>query len=217
MAVTLFDARSGALAELRPAAPPKVLLCLGPSAGAREEHVHRLLWRVLEHAGFTLSRLMAVDENASRADASVAGSEPKAGLWVRPEPVAAKELPEPQARRDKGFLEADFHLLMVKTHYRAPVRFSWEALAAAREERLELASIAKSLAGAPAEASSSRAGGLLAPFQGVPGQGSGRGGGPGRPLGRAQAGGPLPGLPGGPAEGGGPRPGAGPLYLIGPH
>jgi hypothetical protein len=44
MAVTLFDARSGALAELRPAAPPKVLLCLGPSAGAREEHVHRLLW-----------------------------------------------------------------------------------------------------------------------------------------------------------------------------
>jgi hypothetical protein len=154
MAVTLFDARSGALAELRPAAPPKVLLCLGPSAGAREEHVHRLLWRVLEHAGFTLSRLMAVDENASRADASVAGSEPKAGLWVRPEPVAAKELPEPQARRDKGFLEADFHLLMVKTHYRAPVRFSWEALAAAREERLELASIAKSLAGAPAEASS---------------------------------------------------------------
>jgi hypothetical protein len=140
MAVTLFDARSGALAELRPAAPPKVLLCLGPSAGAREEHVHRLLWRVFE--------------NASRADASVAGSEPKAGLWVRPEPVAAKELPEPQARRDKGFLEADFHLLMVKTHYRAPVRFSWEALAAAREERLELASIAKSLAGAPAEASS---------------------------------------------------------------
>jgi hypothetical protein len=154
MAVTLFDARAGAPAELRPAAPPKVLLCLGPAAGAREEHAHRLLWRVLEHNGFTLSRLMAVDENASKADVAVAGEQPRSGLWVRPAPIAAKELPEPQARRDKGFLEADFHLLMVKTHYRTPVRFSWEALAAAREERLELASIAKSLAGAPAEASS---------------------------------------------------------------
>lgn len=154
MAVTLFDARAGALAELRPAAPPKLLLCLGPSAGAREEHAHRLLWRVLETGGLTLSRLMAVDTNAAKADVAVAGTEPKAGLWVKPASIAAQELPEPQARRDKGFLEADFHLLMLKTHYRAPVRFSWEALSAARDERLELAAIAKSLAGAPAEYSS---------------------------------------------------------------
>lgn len=154
MALTLFDARAGAPAELKPAAPPKVLLSLGPSAGAREEHAHRLLWRVLEFHGFTLSRLTAADENAARADVAVAGSEPQAGLWVKPASIPARELPEPQARRDKGFLEADFHLLMLRTHYRSPVRFSWEALAAARDERLELAAVAKSLAGAPAEYSS---------------------------------------------------------------
>lgn len=154
MALTLFDARSGALAPLAPAAPPKVLLSLGPAAGAREEHVARLLARALESHGSTVSRVMAVDENASRADVAVAGAPPQAGLWVKPAAIAAKELPEPQARRDKGFLEADFHLFMLRAHYRSPVRFSWEGLAAARDERLELASIAKSLAGAPAEYSS---------------------------------------------------------------
>lgn len=154
MALTLFDARAGSPAELKPAAPPKVLLCLGPAAGAREEHVHRLLWRVLELHGLTPSRVMAVDENAARADAAVAGAEPKSGLWVRPVPIAAKDLPEPEARRAKGFLEADFHLFMTKTHYRAPLAFSWDGLAAAAAERRELSAIAKGLAGAPAEASS---------------------------------------------------------------
>lgn len=154
MSLTLFDARAGALAPLKPAAPPKTLLCLGPAAGAREEHAARLLARVLESSGLTPSRVTSADENAARADVSVAGAEPQAGLWVKPAPVDAKGLPEPQTRRDKGYLEADFHLLMIRTHYRSPLSFSWDALEAAAAERRELAAIAKSLAGAPAEYSS---------------------------------------------------------------
>lgn len=154
MAVTLFDARVGALVELKPASAPKVLLCLGPSAGEREEHVARFLARTLEFSGLTPSKVMAVDAASAAADVAVAGAAPASGLWVRPASVAAKDLPEAQARRDKGFLEADYHLLMMRTSYRAPLRFSWDALAAARAERADLAALAKGLAGAPAEASS---------------------------------------------------------------
>lgn len=135
MAVTLFDSSSGVAAPLPPSAMPDIVIASGP----RGEELSVALRRVLSFHGLT-------------ASVTLDAKPPKAGLWVQPAPFTGA--PPEAARRARGFAPEDWSLYLARVHYRTPLAFSWEGLSAARAERAELLSIAKGLAGAPAESSS---------------------------------------------------------------
>jgi hypothetical protein len=67
---------------------------------------------------------------------------------VTPEEASAEAL------SSRGFSAEDFHYMCLKTHFRKPLPFSWDALAAARSDLGALRSSAASLAGVTLEPSS---------------------------------------------------------------
>lgn len=135
MRVTFFDPRAGELRELRPAAPPAVGVELG-AEGARERATHAGLVDALTYLGFA---------PGPGAEVRVGGADPGAERpWLVPGP--APDLPGGAALRDRGFTPADQRYLCLKTHYRKPLAFSWDALAAARRELADLRGSARSLA-----------------------------------------------------------------------
>lgn len=135
VAVALFDESSGVAVALRPEATPDIVVAKGP----RGEALAAVLRRVLDFHGLA-------------AVVSVREAPPKAGLWLSPAPLTGA--PSEAERRSRGFSGEDWSLYLARTHYRAPLAFSWDALAAARAERADLLAVARGLAGAPAESSS---------------------------------------------------------------
>ncbi len=135
MAVSLFDASSGAKLALSPAAMRPIAVATGPRGTA----VAAVLRRTLAFHG--------VD-----GAVTVSARPPEGGLWLSPAPLTG--LPAEGEVRSKGFAPEDWALYLARVHYRTPLLFSWRGLEAARAERADLLAMAKSLADAPAEASS---------------------------------------------------------------
>lgn len=134
MALSLFDASTGAPVALGPAT---TAVCV--AAGPRAEAVSAVLRRVLSFHGLTAAVMVSAEP-------------PKAGPWVSPAPLTGA--PSEADRRSRGFSGEDWSLYLARVHYRRPLAFSWEGLAAARGERADLLTIARNLVGASAESSS---------------------------------------------------------------
>lgn len=143
----------GALTAWVPADPAKVRLAVkaakaGPATSARVRAVSAAARGALAYLGF------------SAPEGAKGGSELK--LAVAP---AAPEEASPEALAARGFTPEDFHYLCLKTHFRKPLAFSWEALAAARSELAALRSSQASLAGVTLEPSSRGVTGYLHRFR----------------------------------------------------
>ncbi len=136
MALSLYDPRTGALREFRAAAPPTV----GVDAAGRAP-------RELVLNGALVDALAFLGLKARPGlEIRVGGSDPgPAAAWLRAAPLEG-EAPGEAALAARGFSAADFRFFCLKTHYRRPLAFSWESLAAARAELAELRTAARALA-----------------------------------------------------------------------
>lgn len=144
MGLTFFDERTAARAEFVPAAPPAVGVALGGDS-PRERAVHSSLTRALFYLGFQPTkgselRVGGPDRGSSR-------------VWLQVAPATGLQAPSDAEIKSRGFAPVDFHYLCLKTHYRKPLTFSWEALAAARGELADLRGIQRSLAAESSEPS----------------------------------------------------------------
>jgi len=75
----------------------------------------------------------------------VGGKDPgPSAAWLKVAPLEG-EVPGEAALKARGFSPDDFRYYCLKTHYRKPLAFSWEALGAAREESSRLKASARSL------------------------------------------------------------------------
>ncbi|MBI3565798.1 MAG: hypothetical protein HY079_11420 [Elusimicrobia bacterium] len=154
MGLSFFDPRTGARAEFRPPAAPAVGLDAAGRA-PREAVVAAALADALSFLGL-----------APRAGAEirVGGDDPGPGAaWLQV--GDAPGWPDDAALRARGFSPEDLRYLALKTHYRKPLAVSWDALAAARRERGDLAAAARALAGVSLEPSSRGRAGYLHRFR----------------------------------------------------
>jgi hypothetical protein len=155
VALTLYDPRTGGLREFRAAAPPAV----GMDAAGRTPRDRILGASVVDVLLFL-------------------GMKPRPGLEIRvgggdPGPGAAwltaaaldGEAPDGAALAARGFAPEHFRFLCAKTHYRKPLAFSWEALAAARRELDELRAAARALSGVELDPSARGRAGYLHRFR----------------------------------------------------
>lgn len=156
MGQTFFDPRTGARAEFRPAASQAVGVERAGD-GPRERAVAAALDAALAFLGLT---------PGPGKDIRVGGAEPPAGVvWLSVAPLTGVPFPGDAALAARGFAPLDFRFLCLKTHYRRPLAFSWEALAAAKAERGELLSLARSLSEVTLEPSSRGRAGYLRRFR----------------------------------------------------
>jgi hypothetical protein len=96
----------------------------------------------------------------------VGGRDPGPGrAWLKVGPATGPALPGSAALSARGFSHDDLRFLFLKTHYRAPLAFSWEALASARAERSDLLLTARGLAGVSLEPSPRGRAGYLHRFR----------------------------------------------------
>lgn len=120
--------------ELRPAAPPRVGAALAEGAGARERAVAAALTDALIFLG--------LEPGAGReVVVGVKEPEPEA-VWLQPAALTGP-VPDAVGLSSRGFLPADLDFYLRATHYRRPLAFSWDGLAAARSERARLAAVAR--------------------------------------------------------------------------
>ncbi len=153
----------GTLAPWSPAAPPRVLVLTetrgaGPATSARARAAAMAACGALEFLGFEPG-----DDLSGPVDLRVtAGQGPGPRLCVA---SVSSEEAAPQALAGRGFTHEDFHYLCLKTHPRRPLAFSWEALAAARDELSRLRASEASLAGVSLEPSSRGVTGYLHRFR----------------------------------------------------
>ena len=155
MGLTLFDPRTGAPAEFKPAVQPYVGLELGFD-GARERSLHLSLSRALVFLGLT---------PRPGTEIRVGGRDPGAAtVWLA---VGAMQgaIPDAAALAGRGFTPDDLGFLCLKTHYRRPLPFTWEALAAARGELRELRACAAAHADISLEPSARARAGYLHRFR----------------------------------------------------
>jgi len=153
--LTFFDPRAGVRAEFKPASQPEVGLELG-SDGPRERAVRDALAGALVFLGL---------KPVSGAEIRVGGASAGGGAWLQVAPATGNALPDDAALAARGYSPADFRYLCLKTHYRKPLAFSWEALAAARAERGDLGAAARSLADVSLEPSARARAGYLHRFR----------------------------------------------------
>jgi hypothetical protein len=143
MGLSFFDPRTGAAREFRPAAAPKVGV-EAAGRGPRELVLAAALGDVLRFVGL---------EPVAGTEIRVGGEAPAPeAVWLAAPPLAGTA-PAPVELASRGFSADDVRFLCLRTHYRRPLAFSWEALAAARDERRALAEAARSLAGTSQEPS----------------------------------------------------------------
>ena len=139
----------GALAAWAPSAPPKAFVLVetksaGPVTAARARAVAVAACGALEFLGYE-----TVDAPAATVDLRVSvapGTGPR--LVVAPSSIETADFAA------HGFSSEDFHYFCLKTHFRKPLAFRWDALAAARGELSDLRASARSLAGVTLEPSS---------------------------------------------------------------
>ncbi|MFI5360847.1 MAG: hypothetical protein ACHQ49_02660 [Elusimicrobiota bacterium] len=144
MGVSFFDPRIGALRDFRAAAPPRV----GVDAAGKTAR-ERVLGAALADALLFLGL-----KPEPGAEIRVGGKDPGPGAaWLK---AAALEgdAPGEAVLAARGFSLEQFRFLCARTHYRRPLAFSWEALAAARLELSELRASARALAGVSLDPSS---------------------------------------------------------------
>ncbi|MFI5349192.1 MAG: hypothetical protein ACHQ2Z_06595, partial [Elusimicrobiota bacterium] len=136
MGLSFYDPRTGRLREFRAAAPPIV----GVNAAGRAPR-ERILAAALADALLFLGL-----KAGPGLEIRVGGGDPgPAAAWLKPAPLDG-EAPGEAALSARAFSPGDFRFFCAKTHYRRPLAFSWEALAAARAELSELRACARSLA-----------------------------------------------------------------------
>ncbi|MFI5346197.1 MAG: hypothetical protein ACHQ51_07475 [Elusimicrobiota bacterium] len=129
MGLTLFDPRTGARAEFKPASQPAVGLELA-GTGPRERALHAGLSSALVFLGL---------EPRPGKEIRVGGKDPgPKAAWLVAGELTGEEAPDAAALRSRGFSPDDFQFLCLKTHYRRPLAFSWQALDAARAELRDL-------------------------------------------------------------------------------
>ena len=156
MGLTLFDPRTGRNADFKPAHPSRAGL-EAASGGARERAVHAAAAGALAFLGL---------EPVPGAELRVGGDRPAdSTAWLVVGKLNAPVDPGPAVLSAKGFSTEDFHYLCLKTHYRKPLEFSWEALAAARAEREDLLRAAAAHAGVALEPSPRGRAGYLHRFR----------------------------------------------------
>jgi hypothetical protein len=133
--LSLYDPRIGALREFRAAAPPAV----GVDAAGRLPR-ERILSESLHDA------LLFLGLNPGPGlEIRVGGLDPgPAAAWLKAAALDG-EAPVEAALAARGFTPEHFRFWCVKTHYRRPLAFSWEALAAARSELADLRASARAL------------------------------------------------------------------------
>ena len=135
MGLSFYDPRTGALREFRAAAPPAVGLDAAGRA-PRELVLSAALTDALLFLGLQAGRGLEI---------RVGGSDPgPAAAWLKAAPLDGEAAGE-AGLAARGFSPEHFRFMCVKTHYRRPLAFSWEALAAARAELSELRACARSL------------------------------------------------------------------------
>lgn len=135
MALSLYDPRAGELREFRPAAPPDVGVDAA-GRGPREAVLGSALADSLRFLGLTVR---------PGSEIRVGGKDPgPSAAWLKAAPPSG-DVPGQAALISRGFSPMDFRFFCLKTHYRKPLAFSWEALAAARAELAELRSAAAAL------------------------------------------------------------------------
>lgn len=156
MGLTFFDPGTGALAELRPSAPPRV--GLEPAGAApRELAVHAALSSALVFLGL---------EPVAGAEIRVGGADRGAAkAWLKVSALTGAGELSPGALAARGFSDADLRFFFLKTHYRKPLAFSWAALSAARGELRELRAAAAAHAGVSLEPSARGHAGYLIRFR----------------------------------------------------
>lgn len=136
MALILYDPRAGELRAFRAAAPPDVGV---DDAGRapRERVLGGALRDALRFLGLTARPGLEI---------RVGGLDPgAAAAWLKAAALDG-EAPGEAALAARGFSAADFRFYCLKTHYRRPLAFSWEKLAAARAELADLSASARALA-----------------------------------------------------------------------
>lgn len=142
MGAAFFDPRAGERREFRPAAPPDVGF-RAAAAGPRERAVAEALSDALVFLGL---------RPRPGGEIVVGAEDPGPGAaWLRVAPLTGA--PDAAGLAARGFAPADFRFFCARTHYRAPLAFTWEGLAAARDERARLAAAARGLAGVTLEPS----------------------------------------------------------------
>jgi hypothetical protein len=154
--LTFFDPGTLALVEFRPAAPPRVGLEAAGDA-PRERAVHAALSSALVFLGWA----PAVGAEV-RVGGSVRGD---AKAWLKVAALSGGEMIDPTALAARGYAPVDLHFFFLKTHYRKPLAFTWDALAAARAERSDLRAAAQGHAGVSLEPSARGQAGYLIRFR----------------------------------------------------
>ena len=155
MGLAFYDPRSGALRELRPAAPPAV----GVDAADLSPRGRILAASLADALDFL--GLRAVHGREIR----VGGADPgPRAAWLSAAALGG-EVPDDAALAARGFSPGDFRFFCARTHYRKPLDFSWEDLASARAELARLGDSARALAGVSLEASPRGRAGYLHRFR----------------------------------------------------
>ena len=143
MDMRLYDPARGRVEEIRPAEPPVlVLACAAAPAPGLPALRHAALHRSLARAAAYLGLRLAEDPRASRPDLACG---PGAGRRLVEGPAACEGGADPGQAAARGFAPEDLAFLFLRCSYRAPLSFSWEALARARDERHALAGAAARL------------------------------------------------------------------------
>ena len=137
MALSLYDPRAGELREFRAAAPPAVGVD-DAGLGPRERVLSAALVDALSFLGLKARHGLEI---------RVGGADPgPAAAWLKAVPLDG-EAPDEAGLAARGFSAADFRFFCLKIHYRRPLSFSWEALAAARAELADLRAATRALSG----------------------------------------------------------------------
>jgi hypothetical protein len=142
--LSFYDPRTGALREFRAATPPAVGLDAAGRA-PRERSLSAALAEALLFLGL---------KAGSGLEIRVGGKDPGPdAAWLKAAPLDG-EAPGDAALAARGFQPEHFRFFCAKAHYRRPLAFSWEALAAARAEMSELRAVSRSLSEASINPSS---------------------------------------------------------------
>lgn len=159
----------GELTPWVPADPLKVSIGVrttktAPTTFARTVATGHAAGGALKFLGYSLLlSKSAIDRRKGKFDLIVSDA-PGSGIHLLVAPSTAEDC-DGKTLPARGFTEWDFQYMCLKTHFRKPLAFSWEALSAARGELADLRSFSAALAGVSLEPSSRGVTGYLHRFR----------------------------------------------------
>ena len=155
MSLRFFNALTSRLEPFAPAVPPHIdFLWKGDRAREGELGAQRAaalvgtLMDALVHLGYSVNQ--AIEGGAEPLELYFGAEPPPEGtrVWLRPgAPLVSFEGPEVTRGEleRRGFGAPELRLLTLGARYREPLRFTWEALEAAREELSRVRTLARGL------------------------------------------------------------------------